>query len=101
AAAAATWGVAQDVPPQVRPVIETLVGAEMSGFRRPSSVGPWDEYASGAKLAASKAPTENEPRASPGVGTLEAAWRIPSGSAKRQNSVRWSTAGEPTRAMRR
>ena len=51
AAAPPTCGVAQEVPPQVviasasgsPGVTRTLVGAEMSGLRRPSSVGPCEE----------------------------------------------------------
>ena len=66
AAAPPTYGVAQDVPPQALTssdsgspgVISTFVGAEMSGLRRPSSVGPSDEYDSGRSVVASKAPTE-------------------------------------------
>ena len=53
-------------------MISTFVGAEMSGLRRPSSVGPSDEYDSGSSVVASNAPTENAPVASPGVGELEA-----------------------------
>ena len=70
AAAPPTCGVAQEVPPQALTssdsgspgVISTFVGAEMSGLRRPSSVGPSDEYDSGSSVVASKAPTEKAPR---------------------------------------
>ena len=80
AAAPPTWGAAQDVPPQALTasdsgspgVMKTFVGAAMSGLRRPSSVGPSDEYDSGSSVVASNAATENAPRASPGVGELEA-----------------------------
>ena len=69
AAAPPTWGVAHDVPPQALiasdsgspGVISTLVGAEMSGLRRPSSVGPSEEYDSGRSDSTSNAPTEKEP----------------------------------------
>ncbi len=53
-------------------VIATLVGALMSGFGRPSSVGPSEEYDSCSSVVTSNAATENAPRASPGVGELEA-----------------------------
>ena len=56
--------------------MRTFVGAAMSGLRRPSSVGPSDEYDSGSSDVTSNAPTENEPRASPGVGELEAVIRV-------------------------
>ena len=92
AAAPPTWGVAHDVPPQALTasdsgspgVISTFVGAAMSGLRRPSSVGPSDEYDSGRSDVTSNAPTEKEPRASPGVGELEAVIRVTGARSMRQ-----------------
>ena len=67
---------AHEVPPQALTssdsgspgVMRTFVGAAMSGLRRPSSVGPSDEYDSGCSVVASNAPTENAPRRVAGRG---------------------------------
>ena len=96
AATPPAWGAAHDVPPQEPPVIATLVGAARSGFGRPSSVGPSDEYGSGSSVLASNAPIERLPRASPGVGTLEPSVCASAGRAKRQKSVRCPVGGLPT-----
>ena len=52
-------------------------------------------------LSASNAPTESEPRASPGVGTLELVEAAGAGSEKRQKSVSFAPGGPPSRTTRR
>ena len=64
--------------------MKTLVGAAMSGLGRPSSVGPSEEYDSCCSVVAWNAATENAPRASPGVGELEAVTRAPGDRSMRQ-----------------
>ena len=101
AAAPPTCGVAHDVPPHALTasdsgspgVMSTFVGAAMSGLRRPSSVGPSEEYDSASSDVTSNAPTENEPRASPGVGGLDAVMRAPArGPCGSRGSVASSAA---------
>ena len=51
-------------------MMRVSVGATSSGFSRPSSVGPCDEYDLRALPRQSTAPTAIAPAASPGVGML-------------------------------
>ncbi len=92
AAAPAAFGAALDVPPTPRtplgPRSEVSVGATRSGFRRPSGLGPCDEYRRRRSPRQSTAPTAIAPRASAGLGTLPAV--VPPAGARRtsrENSV--------------
>ena len=76
-------------------------GATTSGLRRPSSVGPWEEYEAAASPSQSRAPTVNDPRASPGVGMLEpTVASSPSSMPPPKISRLQSTPGVPCRMRR-
>ena len=75
----------------------------MSGFRRPSGVGPCPEYDFRELPRQSVAPTAIAPRASPGVGTLPTTEpSIVASGISREKSVRGPVgAGPPVRITRR
>ena len=60
----ATWGAAAEVPPKFVPDVAfpAPVGASRSGLKRPSVVGPREEYAASVRVAAIvSAPTVTTP----------------------------------------
>ena len=107
AATPAALGAAIEVPPIDRnplgPIRRVSVGATMSGFRRPSAVGPCDEYDLKRSPRQSTAPTATAPTASPGVGTLPSTVpEIATRGISRENRVSGPFgAGPDTRIARR